>query len=264
MSEFWQSVVQTAIGSSLGFGLGLIAFHYQQKSMRDESEEGSRLEAIGGMNRLVISAGSNVEAIANSKLQALSALAPEAEQIQRLSEASFDAKAENEHARLSELSKALGECRCFYLSLPQVHIMAPPHSSEYNLLLKEMPSLSLFAHRALGCMEQMNDQIGIRNDLIAEQARENKAGTGLSGERMRYFASMMSGASRGICENADFALNFWRLALDQCASYAKHAARPGECLGFELVPEAEKAMPTEEMFPLMRKQIVNFGEAEKG
>ena len=42
-SDFWLGVVQTAIGSGLGFLLGIGAFNYQQKQQSAKKEKG-RLE----------------------------------------------------------------------------------------------------------------------------------------------------------------------------------------------------------------------------
>ena len=63
-SEFWLGVVQTAIGSGLGFVLGIGAFHYQQR--RESANKGKEewRNALDALNRLSTVAGANIGVVA--------------------------------------------------------------------------------------------------------------------------------------------------------------------------------------------------------
>ena len=136
--------------------------------------------------------------------------------------------------------------------------MLPPGFSEYSSLSKDMPALTQFVHRAMGMMQIINERTDARNALIAEYARESAAGDGMRSERIFYFSIMLAGEGEAICLHTDFALDFWRLVLDQIKAY-KVAKGAGEhILEYKLVPKAVDAMPKEELFPLMREQLTTF------
>ena len=136
--------------------------------------------------------------------------------------------------------------------------MPPPGFDEYSPLSRYMPALTLFVHRAMGMMQELNELIESRNVLIADQAREGGTGAGMTAERFSYYSTMLADQGEAICEHADFALDFWRLVLDQVKAYMTAKARGESFLEYKLVPEALKAMPEEELFPLMREQLATF------
>lgn len=258
MSEFWLGVAQTAIGSGIGFGFGILAFHYQQKRQAELHSNSDWRAALDALNRLSIAAGANIEALANAKLQLIDAMRPEAEKMKAASDDIFDTPPADRTAKVPAL-KALSESlQHFYMSLPRTSVLPPPDAGEYSSLSKDMPALSLFVHRAMGMMQELNERIVSRNSLIAEHARENGTGAGMSGERLMYYSSMLAGEGEAIYMHVDFALDFWKLVADQVKAYMTHNAKGEHFVEYQLVPMAVKALPEEELFPAMRAQLVTF------
>ena len=66
-SDFWLGVAQTAIGSSLGFILGIGAFRYQQHRQSSMKKQDDWWAALDALNRLTMSAGANLEALASAR-----------------------------------------------------------------------------------------------------------------------------------------------------------------------------------------------------
>jgi len=259
-TDFWLGVTQTAIGSGLGFALGIGAFHYQQKRQSAKKEASDRQAAHDALNRLINTAGANIEALVISKLQILNYLKPEVENMKAAVEEIRIMPVEERQENISDLINLSGSNRHFYLSFQRNSVMMPPEYSEYSLLSKDMPALSMFVHRAMAMMQDINERIMSRNGLMAEFAREN--GMGVTAERIIYFSSMLSGESEAICKNTDFALNFWRLVLDQIGAYRAVKDVGGHLLKFELTPKADEAMPQKELFPPMREQLTTFTDLE--
>lgn len=258
MSDFWLGVAQTAIGSGLGFLFGIGAFHYQQHRQAKKKETEDWRAALDALHRLSTAAGANIEALANAKLQLINDLRPEVEKMKAASKEVYDTPPADRPKRLPAL-KALSETFLhFYISLPQTSVMPPPKVGEYSSLSKDMPALSLFVHRAMGMMQELNERILSRNALIAEHAREGGTGAGMSSERLLYFSGMLAGEGEAICIQVDYALNIWRLVLDQIKAYMTTKAKGEHFLEYQLVPEALEVMPNEELFPLMRKQLATF------
>jgi hypothetical protein len=257
-SEFWVGITQTAIGSGLGFILGICAFHYQQRQQFAKAERDNRRANVEALNRLRISAGANVEALANSKLQFIYELRPEIDKMKVAAAEYFDAVEPERMKKMSTIVEISRYLRNFYMSFPKTSIMQPPEVSEYSAFSKEMPALPLFVHRAIAMMSEINERIDSRNSLIAEYARENGASAGMTGERVFYYSSMLADEGLAICEHTDFALDFWRLVIDQIEAFMTVKERDDNFLEFKLVPEATKAMPDEELFPLMRDQLRTF------
>jgi hypothetical protein len=183
---------------------------------------------------------------------------PEVEQMKAASEDVYDTPGPDRAKRIPAL-KALSESlRHFYKSLPRTSVVPPPDVGEYSSLSKDMPALTLFVHRAMGMMQELNERIESRNALIAEHARESGTGAGMSAERFIYYSSMLAGEGEAICQFTDFALDFWRLVLDQVKAYMTTKAMGEHFLEYRLVPKAAEAMPKEELFPLMREQLATF------
>jgi len=255
MSEIWLGVAQVAIGSGLGFMLGIAAFHYQQcLQSKRQAKEGWRA-ALDALNRLNVAACANIEALANTKLQFVDALQPEVKKMKGASNDIYNSSLADRAKKLPAL-KAMSESLLhFYMCYPRTSVMPPPGVAEYSSLGKEMPALSLFVHRAMGMMQELNERIVSRNSLIAEHAREGGTGSGMSGERLIYYSSMLADEGEAICVHTDYALDFWRLVIDQVRAYVTQKAKGEHFVEYELVPNALGALPSEELFPWMREQL---------
>lgn len=256
-SEFWLGVAQTTIGSALGFVLGVAAFHYQQHRQAEQAKIDKTRAALDSLNRLSTAAAASIEALVNFKLQFVSDLAPEVESMKAAVAKIYQLPA-GERTKLVPDLKALSEATFhFYVSLPKIAAMPPPTHSEYSLLSKDMPALTLFVHRAVEMMRELNECIESRNSLIAEHAREGGTGDGMTAERIMFYSSMLSGEGEAICLHIDFALDFWRLVLDQVRAYMPVRAKGEHFLDYKLDPKTLSAMP-QEMFPKLREQLVTF------
>lgn len=258
MMEFWLGIAQTAIGSGIGFGFGILAFHYQQKRQSERLEEADWRASLDALTRLNTAAGANIEALANSKLQLIDDLRADVQKMKKITHDIFDIPPEDLSERMSDLKKLSGSLRHFYKSLNQTSILPPPDAREYSKLSKEMPALSLFAHRAISMMQELNARITSRNALIAEHAREGGTEEGMSDERLTYFSSMLADEGEAMYVMLDYALSFWKLVLDQVAAYMTHKARGEHFAEYQLVAKAIEALPSEELFPAMREKLVTF------
>ncbi len=258
LSGFWLGVAQTAIGSGLGFVLGIGAFHYQQHRQSAKKSKEDWRSALDALNRLSTAAGANIEALANAKLQLINDLRPEVEKMKAASEEVYDTPPPGRAEKIADLKALSASMRHFYMSLPRISVMSPPDYGEYSSLSQDMPALTLFVHRAVGTMEQLNEHLASRNAIIAEYAREGGTPPGMTDARLMYYSNMLAGAGEAICEHTDFALDFWRLVLDQVKAYMTAKAKGEHFLEYELVPKAVEAMPQEELFPLMREQLATF------
>lgn len=258
MSEFWVGVAEIAIGSGLGFVLGILAFHYQQKRQTKEQETAIWKAALDALNRLTIASVANIEALANAKLQLIDAMRPEVDKMKATSIDIYDTPPADRSEKLHQL-KALSESLLyFYMSLPQTSVMPPPDPSEYSSLSKDMPALPLFVHRAMGMTQDMNERIASRNSLIAEHAREGGVGEGMSGERLMYYSGMLADEGVAICTQVDDAMDVWRIVADQVEAYMTHKAIGEEFITYLPVEKALAALPKEELFPELRAQLNTF------
>jgi hypothetical protein len=257
-SEFWLGLAQTTIGSFLGFAFGIVAFYYQQRRHSKKEEKDDWRDALDALNRLSTAAGANIEALAITKLQFIKEMKPEVEKMKAAAKEVYDTPKVNWNEKILRLKTLSESMFHFYISLPRISVMPPPDFDEYSLLSKEMPALTLFVHRATGTMDELNERIGARNTLIAEHAREGGTGAGMTAERLLFFSSMLSSGGEAICEQVDYALDFWRLVLDQVKAYMTVKAKGEFFLEYTLVPRAIDAMPTEELLPLMRSQLATF------
>ncbi|MES0879712.1 hypothetical protein [Roseibium sp. SCP14] len=257
-ADFLLGVFQTAIGSGLGFGLGIIAFHYQQERQAEIKKSDDWKQALDALNRLNIAAGSNIEALANTKLQFVNDMRPEIEAMKAAVNNVYGSPSADRSERTRELHRLSETMRYFHMSLQKTSVMVPPDTLEYSALIREMPALPLFVHRAMGMMQELNERITSRNVLIHEHAREGGTGAGMNAERVVYFAAMLADEGIAICEHVDFALYFWMLVREQVAAYMSKKAKGEDFVQYQLLPRAEEAMPNEDLFPLMRGQLVTF------
>lgn len=256
--DFWLGVAQTTIGSAVGFVFGIFAFHHQQRRQSAKKAENDWRTALDALNRLSVAAGANIEALANSKLQLVGDLAPEIDKMKAVCEENNKTLNAEHEKQVQGLVETSGSMLHFFKSLPETSVMAPPDFSEYSALSKDMPALTLFVHRAMGMMQDLNEHIRSRNELLAQHALENGAANGMTGHRVIYFTTMLSDHGDAICNSTDFALDFWRLVLDQIKAYMTVKAKGEHFVEYKLVPNAKKAMPNEELFPLMREQLATF------
>lgn len=253
-SDFAFGVLQTTIGSFIGFLLGILAFHYQQSRQSANEQQEKQRNAIEALNRIEAAAATNIENIAMIKKQLVSDLRPEAMRIKALCEEFYDKADAEKPVILQKLRTMSVEAHHFYRSFTGYITMEPPKFREYAELMPEMPALSTFVHRAIGMMRALNEHMDARNSLIAEHARENGVPDGMTDQRLIYFSSMIAGNSEAVWEHADFALDFWRLAQDQINIYIKEK-NITSFIKYDLSPTAANCLPAEELFPLMRNQI---------
>lgn len=256
--EFLLGVAQTTIGTGIGFLFGIFAFHYQQRRQSDAKQEGEYRAALDALHRLNIAAMSNIEALANAKLQLINCMKPEVEQMKTAADNVYDAPQEELADKVSILETLSVSMRYFYQSLPSTSVMPQPEFVEYSELSKEMPALSQFVHRADGMMQQLNERIVSRNALIAEHAREGAVVGGMPAERLMYFSSMLADEGTAIYMHADDAMYIWGLVMEQIKLYLTVKAENEQFADYKLIPQAAEEMPKDELFPLMRDQLVKF------
>jgi len=138
-SEFWLGVVQTAIGSAVGFVLGIGAFHYQQQLQSKKEANNDWKAALDALNRLTTAAGANIEGLANHKLQLINDIRPEVEKMKAACKKVYDTPPAG-RVRIVPALKTLSESMLhFYQSLPRISVMQPPDVGEYSSLSREMP-----------------------------------------------------------------------------------------------------------------------------
>ncbi len=258
-SSLFLPILQTAIGSALGFLLGLWAFHYQQEQIEEKQDASKRKEALDTLSRLALAAGANIESLAILKSQYLNDLKPEAITINEMVASIYAAG--DEKQRKIEVSRLLAQSPKmvhFYRALTKPSTMLAPEPREYVLLQHEMPALSLFVHRAMSFTEELSDCIASRNEAISEHARENTTAIGMPTIRMVYFASMLSDDGKAICNAADYALHCWKLTLDQIEEYVINVGDGQPFLLPTLAEKAVKQLPDENLVPGLRSQMTRF------
>ncbi len=258
MTDFWLGVAQTTIGSGLGFVLGIGAFHYQQHRQSKAQANADWRKELDALNRLSTAAGANIEALANAKLQLIDDMRPDVEKMKEATQDIYDTPPPDRDAKVPALQALSESLQHFYMSLPRTSVMSPPDSGEYSSVSKDMPALSIFVHRAVGMMQELNERIVSRNALIAEHAREGGVGAGMTGPRLIYYSSMLAGEGEAICVHVDYAIDFWRLVADQVKAYMTHEAKGEHFVEYQLVEKAVAALPKEELFPAMRAQMATF------
>ena len=126
LTNFWLGIAQTAIGSALGFGFGIGAFHYQQRKQATKKEKDEWKAAVGALNRLSTAAGANIEALANTKLQFINDMKPEVEKMKAAVVATYDTPPANRAIKNSDLKSP----NCFpsntkVSSRVQAHFLKP-------------------------------------------------------------------------------------------------------------------------------------------
>ncbi|MPY73100.1 MAG: hypothetical protein GEU87_02465 [Alphaproteobacteria bacterium] len=255
-ASFGIGILETAIGAALGFGLGLVAFHYQHKREKDTEANEAREAALSALNRVTQTAGLNIEALANLKLQIIEDIKPEVATMKEAVEAWYDADGAEREALFHEMRAISATLRSFYQTFTPLPIMPAPDFREFSLLTREMPVLTNYLHRAMSTMHEINEHIRERNSLVAGHAFENA--NGITAERFIYYSSMLSGLGEYLCQSVDNDLEFFRLTMEQVDRYMKANNEGANYLGFVLVDKAKQALPKENLFPALREQMVTF------
>ena len=80
--NFSLEVIQTAIGSGLGFLLGMLAFRKQQETQTESDKKQKLRNSVDAINRLKTSAFANIESITESKLSIINNLKLDLEKIE--------------------------------------------------------------------------------------------------------------------------------------------------------------------------------------
>ncbi|UUX51373.1 hypothetical protein NUH88_06675 [Nisaea acidiphila] len=258
MSEFWLGVTQTAIGSFLGFALGIGAFLLQQRVHSKSEAKAKWRAALDALNRLNMAAASNIETLANVKMQFTSDLAWDVEKVERATENIVNTPLTNRAEKYQDLRSLASSLQHFYVCMERIAALSPPDASEYSSLNKEMPPLSLFAHRAMGTMQKIEDVSTSRNTLISDFSRE--ADDGLTEERLLHFSRMLTATGASLCNAVDQGMAFWLLVSDQIRAYMTHRAKGEPFIYFDLLEEVGDHVPKEDLVPSFREQLVTFEE----
>lgn len=245
-------------GVGLGFRLWYLRVPLPTASAIQEKKKEDWRAALDALNRLSTAAVANIGSLAIAKLQFTNDMKTEVEAMKAASKVVYNAPTADRAEKFVAPRKLSESLQHFYMSLPRCSVMPPPDFGEYSSLSKDMPALTLFVHRAMGMTAELNERIVARNALIAELAREGGTGTGLSDERLIYFSSLAADGGEAICAYVDFALDFWRLVLDQVKAYMTKRAKDEYFWQYMPVPLAVEAMPNKELFPLMRSQLTAF------
>lgn len=253
---FWLGVLQTAIGAGIGFGLGLVGFHYQSRAQRHENQKVAKDTANDALFRALQAATLNIETLANVKMQILEELRAETVIMRGLVERYHEADHEQKQGILREMKEASARFTSFYMTTPAPSALEPPAYSELSLVVRQMPALTGFLHRSMSTLHDVIDRIGERNDLIAQHAVENDAG--MSEHRFVYFMSMLTGLAYVICESVDDGLAFFMLVKQQAENYL-NSLRSGETFAaYSIAEKALPYLPDENRFPTFRAQIREF------
>jgi len=250
----WMPIFQTALGTFGGFVFGLIAFGIQRHFQRRGDERERDNSTVDALKRLLSCASSNIETVAMLKIQLIEPLEPEVKAMEELVEKSY------EDARNTATMRAATEkLRHFFQTLPRAYELEPPAFSELSRVVDDLPGLTIFTHRGMSSMKELEAISSQRNDLIAQYAKENAAGE-MNEHRFLYFTSMLTGQGRGLVEMGDNAMAFFMLVTEQVESYFDYGIKLEGFTRYRLVPEAVKRLPAKDRFPEMRKLLVDFNE----
>ena len=249
----WTPIFQTGLGTFGGFVFGLIAFGIQQWFQRRANEKERDNSTIDALKRLLSCASSNIETIAMLKIQLIEPLEPEVKAMEDLVEKTYE-----DEKNIKALAEATAKLRHFFQTLPRAYELDPPAFSELSRVVDDMPGLTIFTHRGMSSMKELEAISSQRNDLIAEHAKENAAG--MNSHRLLYFMSMLTGQGRGLIEMADNAMAFFMLVVEQVESYLDYGVKLEGFTRYRLVDQATKRLPAKNRFPEMRRLLVDFNE----
>jgi ribosomal protein S11 len=254
--DFGLGVAQTAIGAALGFGLGLVGFHYQHKREREAAELAAQKAAVEALNRAVQSVAVNIDTLVGIKRQVIKSLRPEAEAVQLALEKCTMAEPEQKEELARRVLFLFKDSGQLYQSHPSITAMALPDIKEFSLFNPDMPSLTTFMFLAMSQMTELDARASSRNILISEFARESAGG--MNEKRAFYFASMISSESKAMCEAVDYSLGFCQLVMDQITDYmnAKHKDKP--ILQYFIRTDVITDLPDSKVFQSYQDQIVKF------
>ncbi|WFE92317.1 hypothetical protein K1718_13410 [Roseibium porphyridii] len=258
MFEFFLRVLQIAIGSALGFLMGIWAFHYQQEQLQKRKLADRRNDELDALSRLAMAAGANLESLAIFKNQFLNELRPEVSTMKQHVNSVYSAKDENRDKSVSSLLLASKSMVHFYRAFAKPSHMPVPNHTEYSSLRREMPALSMFVHRAACFTEELNDCLTERNNRISLHASEGTLDVPMTPQRSIYFASMLSDEGIAMCNLTDYALHCWKITLDQINEYVDNRVEGGSFVRPKLTKKALDELPDENTLPGLRSQIRYF------
>tara|TARA_E500000318_G_scaffold110546_1_gene126328 strand:+ start:1137 stop:2090 length:954 start_codon:yes stop_codon:yes gene_type:complete len=256
--QFLLGVTQTAIGSFLGFLLGVAAFIIQQHRQSSAEKKANRRAALDALNRLTSAACANIVELVNFKEQVIVDFAGEVEKARELTKSLYETPPASRDEAGHRMRSLTSSFKHFYISAPRIPIMEPPGAGEYSLFCNEMPPLSQFAHRAIATMQECNDVIARRNTLIRDQAREDLTGDPLTEESLWYFTKMLADDGDALCSQVDDAMTLWQLVAEQVREYRTHRAKGEPSVNFTIEKSMTKFLPDENSLLSYRKQLVKF------
>lgn len=253
---FLLGVFQTATGSIIAFALGLLAFRYQLDQQRKTEAQATMDTAVDALFRAAQSAAVNIETLANTKLHSVGNLAPDVETMKACVDAFYESTGDTRAAAFNTLKETSENAQSFYLTMPPLRVLEAPSIRELSLVVRQMPALTTFLHRAVSTLEDINELIEQRNSMIAAHAAENS--NGMTMDRFVYFASTLAGQGGYICQSVDDDLAFFMLVKEQAENYLGDPQQDGKFIPYRLLPDLLNLLPDENRFPRLREQIVTF------
>ena len=260
IGQFALGIAETAIGAALGFGLGLVGFHYQQKRQKEAEEEEQDNAVWDALNRLLYASSLNIESLANLKIQSINSLAPEVVKMKEAMLRTASSHIKNQEFEINSLKEVSRNLDFFYFNIPPVSIMESPGYKEFSRVIHEMPALTTFVHRSKSSMADLNRQVKERNELVDAYVLEFIGLEDSNESRLRYlyFNKMLTDYADSICITVDDCLAFHQLIVDQLHFYLKKYKKGRSAFEFKLLDTVKEQMPSTLMFADLRSQIVEF------
>tara|TARA_R110002049_G_scaffold230408_1_gene402519 strand:+ start:833 stop:1648 length:816 start_codon:yes stop_codon:yes gene_type:complete len=247
---------ETALGSALGFFLGLVAFHYQQKRTKAAEETEAQQTAYDAVDRLAQSAALNIEAVAIVKNLLSAKLREDSSMMSEMTERFHEADVEKKPSIISEMKQKSSSLEQFFMFTPMITSSPFPSSDQYAVALREVPILNLLAFRAESIVSQINDIINKRNHIVEMYA--SALPNEMTVERYLYCVSMLSSSGNGITILLDDCLAMLRLVFDQCDKYLEAKAHGPRRHRYQIAPNALTALPPAGRFETLEAQIIEF------
>lgn len=260
IGQFALGIAETAIGAALGFGLGLVGFHYQQKRQKEAEEEEQDNAVWDALNRLLYATSLNIETLANIKIQSVNNLAPEAHKMTITLSSLPDRDSRNKPLEVEKITELSRELDYFYKTIPTLSIMELPEYKEYSKVIHKMPGLTTFIHRARTSIDDLNKQIIDRNRIVDAYVADFIDREDSFGSRVNfiYYNKMLNDWANSICITVDDSLAFHQLVIDQLHFYMRKHKKGRPSFEFTLLDSVKEQMPSSMLFPALRSQVVEF------
>ncbi|MBE9065023.1 hypothetical protein [cf. Phormidesmis sp. LEGE 11477] len=253
---FWLGVLQTTIGATLAFALGLLAFQFQLGTQRAESQKVAKAAANDALFRALQAAILNIETLASIKMQIVADLREESQRMETLVNDYYNADTRGREAALRSMKEASESFHSFYKTTPPPSMLEPPDFNELSLVVRQMPALTNFLHRGTSTFHDVIARLAERNEMIAKHATENDAG--MTEHRFVYYMSMLTGLGNSICEHVDDDLAFFMLVRRQAENYLANPEYEGMYASYEIAARAQPFLPDENRFPELNAQVKVF------